>query len=358
MINFQSHKNTSFTLDGSLQIIWSKGNNVGKSAIFSALEAIVRIHKYNGQKIKSLIRYGENFSKIICKYHEIIIELHMFLQNETASYFFICEENGLRTKMQKAPKSLIDALDICYQEDIDYVLNMLEADKVQIIVDETSITNGILASIFFDAKLEDIKKNAIELVKKLSEDYSFYSYSLTINERNIANYSYNTAVDTFTDMKNDLYTIAKVLDNVPNYTKLNYSLPINSNQVSDWCICLKSVYSLYSSISKILYTKCLADFNLDIIDLFIKISTLDKITPLTKKIQNMKQLEDVYSLVSAMFHIIQQIKNIRYNLQYIHKDMYEIKDIEKTIQSSGRMVYCPIKGTVIFNNEKCIPYIE
>lgn len=358
LINFQSHKNTEFTLDGDLQIIWSKGNNVGKSAIFSSLDAIVRIHKYNGQKIKSLIRYGENFSKIICKYQEITVELHMFLQNDTAAYFFICEENGFQTKMERAPKSLIEALDILYQEDIDHVLNILEADKIQIIVDETSITDGILASIFFDAKLEDIKTNAAALVKKLSEDYSFYSYSLTINERNISNFSYNMAVDTFKDEKEKLYILAKLLDRVPDYNKMLSILPIRSDKVSSWIKALNSVSSLNNMVQELSSIKQVTNFDSNLITLFLNIAKLDTMLDSICSFSEISRVEQVYYGCSNLCELIIKVKKLRNNLQLLDDNTSEIRKITDDLKKSNRLVSCPIKGKVIFNNEKCIPYIE
>ena len=59
-----------------------------------------------------------------------------------------------------------------------------------------------------------------------------------------------------------------------------------------------------------------------------------------------------------MKKLIIKVKKLRNNLQLLDDNTSEIRKITDDLKKSNRLVSCPIKGKVIFNNEKCIPYIE
>lgn len=359
LINFQSYKEATFSLEGNLQIIWSHGNNVGKSAIFSALEAIVRIQKYSGQEMKSLIRWGEQTSSIICDYDNTHVELRIFLRNSTASYLFLQTENGICTEMTRAPKSLVDALDLMYQEDVDHVLNILEADKTQIIVDETAITDGIMASIFFDSRLEDVKINAADLLKQISADYSYFSQSLAINQRSIGSYSYNPSVDTFNEQKESLKKLALLMDTVPNFKKLGVYSLVRSEEIDDWSRTLNKMQSLLKGIQYLQNVQKItagvnqgfSDIYSSLMRLYLKLDPLRARDPLTEVIRCISMLQ----LLSSSAAKIDRYASLQEEISSRYK---EIAKLQETIEAHAKMVMCPVKGQVIYGNEKCVPYTK
>lgn len=361
-IDFQSYKDTKFSLYPGLNVIWSKGNNVGKSSIIRALEAITRIHKYSGQQIKDLIRWGQPVAYIVCEYDNCRTELKLFLRNSTASYSFSHYEDDDFIEMDRAPKVLLDALSIFYDEEIDYILNIIEADKVQVIVDETSLTEGIMSSILFDAKLEEIKENADALCRKINDDYSFYSYNLNLNKKNLEGKSYNTIVDTFNSEKNILYLLSDIIDTFPNYSQLKNFVNLDLQQPN---IILNNIVLLDYIYKKIqLLENPSVSINTELLNILlvlyknIKILYVFYSSKIAKETFNLHILSlslQYLTYINKLLNLIVSYTNTTVSLDSISN---LIKEKRNKLLQLGDIINCPIKGKVVYSDEKCIPYIE
>ena len=355
--NFQSHRSTIFTLTPGLQVIWAKGNNVGKSSIFRALECLVRVQRYKGQKIKSLIRWGTDVAKIICEYNGMTTELRLFRRNTTAGYLFVHTEDGFRTEMESAPKCLLDALDILYDQDVDHVLNVLEADKVQLIVDETTITDSIMSTIFFDSTVDTVKENSNRLMGILNEDYNFYCYKKTLAEENIGHKEYNTNVDSFRDEKDFLFRLATALEIVPNYSFLDNKSDTDLTNLQSIHTSLVALENILALLKKVHEGKVCIDIAMfhKYLDICVCLQrVLDNANGL-EKADIPQKLPDVLRNMVMLCSTLSRLDSLREEESNLTE---ELSHIQEKLDKAGRIVICPVKGRVVYSNEKCLPYSE
>ena len=178
LINIQSHKNTSIIIKPGLTLLVAKDNNVGKSTVFRALDLIAQVQNTKPEDIKSLIRCGCERGIISCEFDNQVVELHIFLRNTTVGYYFLHKKDNVVTQLDKAPADTIQALNLIAPTNINQTLNIVEADKYQVIIEEGGINDSVISFLFTDQMVEHIKENADVFNSMLLSDEKFYSITL------------------------------------------------------------------------------------------------------------------------------------------------------------------------------------
>lgn len=390
--NFQSHHNTSFKLSKGVNIIWSDWNNVGKSTIFRALDVLVRASKYTGQELKELIRWGKSEASIICEYDNNIVELLIFIRNTTASYKFIHTIDNNSIELTNAPNSLITKLDLLYDEKFDNVINIIEADKTQLVVQESNLTDGIMSTIFFDDRLEFMKENTSNFNKVLDENLAFYKHNKNALSRSISNQQLDTSVDMYNSDKPLLEKLVLICDCVSNYKNLRIRNITDIERDTKLLTVLTSLCHVHRIINatgdcvspkefrklQIVYKICTLN---NIMETLVKMRMLKEfkvyaITHMTltalmtlirfaKLLKVLRTVESELKTISNMYKYIMILNTLGTSIKnekHLSKDILSVKlaykELCEYIEKQSLILECPVKGRVIYSDEKCIPYTD
>ena len=357
LVNIQSHKNTSIVLKPGLTLLVAKDNNVGKSTVFRALDLIAQIHNSKPEDIIPLLRYGTEEGIISCEFDNQRVELHIFLMNSTIRYYFLHNKNNTITHLDRAPTELIHALNLIAPTDIKQTINMVEADKYQIVIEEGSVNDSIISFLFTDQMVEHIKENAAEFANILSGDNKFYSSNISREQKKLETLKYRPYVKEFDDTKEFLTKICTLIDKIPNYdglrklnlTSINTSLNEKQNELVellDSLLCHKKITAL---------SKSEVDFLINICDLIIVLGRLIKTLHLNsgQKIA----LDKIYSVLRK-FEYLDTLNNTLNNyIMYsnkLDKLLYEKSELTQQLSKILMTVNCPVKGKVFYNEKGCI----
>lgn len=354
LTNIQSHKNTCITLKPGLTLLVAKDNDVGKSTVMRALDLIAQIHHLKSEDIRPMLRYGAEEGIIHCEFDDQIVELHIFLSNTTVKYYFLQQKDGIVTQLDKAPKDLIQALNLIAPNDIDQTLNLIEADKYQVIIEEGNVNDSVISFLFTDQMVEHMKENAVLFSNLLNGDSSFYSNALEREKERLSSLNFNYYVDQFNEDKNLLTLMSHFIDALPNYRFLK-NPSVTSND-------LKTIEQLLdlSELVQSLKTPSLSSKNIEhLISIFNLITILNHLKEaLSFSAISKVNLEHLMDLLSSTQTLV-QFSNLLNQHQKLLQDTstlrIESSELFEQLSKSNVTVICPVKGEVLYHEKGCIP---
>lgn len=350
LTNIQSHKNTCITLKPGLTLLVAKDNNVGKSTIMRVLDLIAQIHHLKSEDIRPMLRYGVEEGIIHCEFENQIVELHIFLSNTTVKYYFLHQKDGIVTQHDKAPKELIQALNLIAPDDIEQTLNIIEADKYQVIIDEGNVNDSVISFLFTDQMVEHMKENAVIFSTLLSNDEKFYSLSFSKEKEKLSTLAFNPYAEQFHANKQILFLISKFVDALPNYQYLRkatvHTFPLKRlEQTLHFMELLKSIEVSQLSSKKVEYL-------LKISHLIIILEHLQQTSTITQYQSN--HLTRLLYYAQALFDFTALLKQY-WALNNETRELLSNKSqLLEQLSQSYKTVLCPVKGEVIYHEKGCL----
>ena len=166
--NIQSHAFTQFTLGPGLNFILADDNNVGKSTIFKTLTLVSKMPNVSNEDLTELLRVGESSGYASFVFRDVRVTFWMFRQSSgsISSFFELAHGDEVPVRSLSCPKDLLEALDIVVGDD-GQPINFNDADSVQLVVQDTSKNDEVLAKVLIDLRVEEIKEKSRRLFRQV-----------------------------------------------------------------------------------------------------------------------------------------------------------------------------------------------
>ncbi len=366
-VNIQSHEHTKFYLEPGLNFILAEDNNVGKSTIFKVLVCAMQLPKVDAVTPDELIRGGCTSGRASFTVEGNTHTLWLFRSSgKTQAFFETTYSDGATVRSAGAPTELREALDIVMSDD-GKVINFNDADSVQLIVQDTPKNDEVLARVLIDLRVENIKDNAVRLSQQLQQDYKIYQARLETAQYAVKSQHYCYAVDTFNQEKALLSTACSVLDVLEKSCSPLPSLPTLKD--GSELVAMESASGLIQTLSTILEcvhegTPKITEEDVNIVDcacsVLVKLCEVSSNVPnvrlagFSKSLSEVESIQDVLARLTRAVACMSDAFNASARMISIGKSMVEV---EQSISELGAVkhVQCPIKGEVIYTDEKCIP---
>lgn len=367
LLNIQCHQHTVFSLKPGLNFILSNDNNVGKSTIFKVLTFISKMPNVTGQDSSELLRVGEQRGYASFKFDDKHIVLWIFKDGDKMRTFFeINDADGVVTRAVSCPAKLLEALDIIRGDD-GTPINFNDADSVQLVVQDTPKNDEVLSRVLVDVKVEAIKQNMHQLSKQIVQDYRYATHNLEDVDMLVSTLQYNSDVDLFNEEKSMLNVLVQVVDSmsegcagIGKGTEKLYPSLEELTMLSR----LMEVYSVLSSLTfesicanvpNISEDKPCMSAALGLLGELVRVdlSVIGKSNILPSSIiSNMQRGLDVLSKLNSILYSVEKVCKFSSDLD---RNFKEQRDIYMELNRECEIIECPVKGSVYFSDEKCIP---
>lgn len=358
--NIQSHENTTFVLKPGINFILADGNNVGKSTIFKVLSRLAVAPNINSSKLFSLLRYGCNEALAAFKYDggRVVAKITKYDREAAKVFFEHVHADGEITRSVYCPSSLLDALGIVVSEQGN-IINFNDANSVQLISEVSPEADTIITHVMLDSRVESIKRVMSVLGREVSSDLKRLEASAEAYSDTVNNLEYLPIVDEFFDMKSKLEVVCRLGDGMPNISTHNCNLP-SSQEFS-------AVGNLLSMISNIPvgifspvgvpedYKKYAAIF-----EVVKKLEPLQHITDegMVASPDYLGYLKQGYFVASTLLSVVRGVEQVQSYQNRLGLLESELHNISHLLSSMSKRVVCPVKGEVLYTDEKCIPYSD
>lgn len=362
--NIQSHENTEFTLKPGLNFILSDDNNVGKSTIFKILLFAAKMPNVKSDDAEELMRGGcsEAYASFSFDTNTVILWFHKENNKAYRNFFEIRQQGNNTIRAVTCPDILLEALDFVLGTD-GQVINFNTADTVQLVAQDTPKNDEVLSKVLIDLRVERIKKNFQELSKRIYQDYRVHTSRAEDTERLLKSLTYLDITDSFHSDEKLLETAARVTDslvesiNMPAFT---------SHPASEELSELLTVYKMITVCSQIVDAGRATLSEIQIEDLktiqaaYKVLRIFDGIdlnligwTPevTSKTISNMKR---AVTLLNSLTGLMKFIVTAELAARDIEKLDNQRQQILSQLHACCKVVKCPVKGDVFYNDEKCI----
>lgn len=387
--NIQSHAHTEFEFHSGGNFILANDNNVGKTTIMSTIAMVPVLHRSSNESRLELLRVKESngYAQFVFDNNCVRMIISRRGESSTCGYFeqVDLDENGkpisdtIRT--DKAPDSLIAKLDLKLDANTDTPLNIVEADAVKIIIEQTEQGDQLLSQILLDPKVEQVKANLIQFYSRINTDKKYLAMQYTERQRYVSSIPFNPFVDTFKYDYPVIEAAAMLADRGTSplmKSELLDALPITEEQLlllgvaGDLAVAFSDLpnedeisitsdvlESICSSGELLLVTAELEDTNVigvpDTLDaaadLVSALATLPAERTLTLETES---ISDTNNIVQLLFRVKLSCEKVRDETLMIDKLEMDIHRILEEIYSSGALVDCPMRGKVIYG-ETCVP---
>lgn len=358
LCNIQSHEYTVIEFSPGLTFIASEENNVGKSTIFKVLQILPVASTVSPDKLSDLLRIGESKGYAMFEFDSMRVILWLLRQdNNKVVPIFQTEADGEVVQTSKCPPELLNALDIVYHSPTESVLNIIEADKVQLIVDEGKESDSIISSILIDYDVEQAKENLTKFHQKLyNDDKNFYA-QYEIVDSDLRELSYNMGAESYFEELHCLERIAEILDKGVVSFDSTY-IDIDTTPLS---ACLSVMEKLKAFLDcEWDYTPKIdipAEILATMQRAFVVSDNLSNIefipsTPVT--VERVSKMLRASGILDNLYKASFSVRAVSRSLDEEHKLLHDISSIREVLYSEAEIVQCPVKGKVVFADEECV----
>ena len=395
--NLQSHEDTAFTLEPGLNFILAHENNAGKSAIFRVLTAIAKAPKNSPGNLERLIRLGhrEATASFSWEGQRVIAYIQRDVAASTKMFFEHIFDDGETIRSTQCPEALCKALGFMFDGEGN-LINFNDADSVQLVAKCSVEADSIIAHVMLDSRVETIKENMRVLSRELQQDSRFLLKEKAHHEQMLQGTEYNLVADDFLESEEFLVAASRIADsqlqeirNMPDSTDINSfsrlgkfidiltdldpslqkleckaaELPV-SPEVIDTS--MRLISDMASADVRILSRPLPSGVGLDVIRRSCAIAeTLSDISETLPALEKRLPSEDQLAEIKSGQNIANTLASLGPLLYRLSKSSDEIKDmalvrqqIYNTMQAQGQDVMCPVKGRVLYTDEKCLSYFN
>lgn len=361
--NIQSHAHTEFSLKPGLNFILANDNNVGKSTIFKAILFASRVPRVSNLEAREILRVGEQQGYISFAFDNQRVILWIFRESKDSIkvFFEIRHPDGSTTRSSSCPKELLEALDIVQGSD-GVAVNFNDADSVQLVVQDTSKNDEVLARVLVDLRVEAIRENVKKLSKEITMDYRSVQDKYDYTTRSLAKLRYNESVDLFNDERSLLAAAAEALDLLDAGCVFSTESDVQLEDLDVFGDALQLATELEPL--KFIETECLDELRGEIEMINEALATVTLLVDVhfsdtsTSALENLPQIQNALEALGVLSSITQAFYGANNAVQAryaVRKAEWHMKSIAQTFKESCQIVNCPIKGEVYYSAEECIP---
>lgn len=360
--NCQSWEDSTIEFSTKKPNILIADNNTGKSVIMKMLKITANPKVYSASERKELIRYGEDSAMLVCAFDDGAVSMTIVYPERVIYRFRQNEEQSFAT-YSEPPQIMLDHLGLITNKNIDFIANIIDMDQDLFLVNTKSSGNVAMLKLLAEEpilgevlqKIEELSpriKDEIRLTTLHSSDLesslSRCKYididlleativkaeiTLTLYDRLIELYSQSDVLSTIvfdnTDYDNQLLKLDCLLE-------CKHILDAVDSLMYD-----SADYTGYFELARIMACSC-------------EIS--DKFACLNYDSTDYSTISNYVSLQGSILQCYKELQDYEMYMQQLEEQETEIKEIRKEISQSGKVIQCPIKGDVLFIDEKCVPY--
>lgn len=364
-VNIQSHEHTRFCLEPGLNFILAEDNNVGKSTIFKVLMCAMQWPKVDSVTPNELVRGGCSSAHATFTVEGTAYTFWLFREGTQVRAFFETRySDGAISRSNEAPAELRDAFDIVLGDD-GQVLNFNDADSVQLIVQDTAKNDEVLARVLVDANVETVKENAMKLASQIQQDYKLLQARHESAVYAVSTMHYCDAVDTFKSDYPLMNSASRVLDTieVPCLSLRAIPNPPVMKSVEQ----IQSALALYRELREISCLESKKSVTLkeeEITECGTAVKVLGILERLVHSVPDrqvggmsleLDKVSRALSVLTRLTEVLAKMANAANAAARSVTNDKEIKELEAELAASSVKVICPVKGEVLFTDEKCIP---
>lgn len=358
--NIQSHEHTRLTLKPGINFIISPDNNVGKSTIFGVLNALIEVSTCGGSALdlNNLLRVNTDSGYAMFLFDDVQVVFWLLRKDKSnVTFLFQTTIDGHTAQSADPPQILLDALDIHGNLLTKSVHNILEADKVQLIVDEGKQCDEIIQSVLIDESVEKAKENISVIYSKAQQDKRLTTQRLGHIEDNLTSIQYNTTVDSFLKDLPILESLDEILDSdIPEKVDILEFPELPRMRAGLFVLTLLSDIRSTSTDSFVNIdeeTLMCIKASVEVLQLL----ELIQCTPSGSSIDSRELLKlggalEVYNNFSVVKKFLD---TSRYISRELSKDEYSYKLLMEDLLFNNKIVVCPERGEVIYCGNECVP---
>lgn len=360
--NLQSHENTRFTLKPGMNFILADGNNVGKSTIFKVLSRIAKAPNVAASKIMPLIRYGCSEAIAAFKFDgETVIARFTKYEREAAKVFFEHHhEDGEITRSVVCPGALLDALGIVVGENGE-IINFNDANSVQLISEVSPEADTIITHVMLDPKVEAIKRNIYALGREVNVDARDLDREIKSLTQSIGECTFRPSVAEFFEKQELLEALCGLCDALPSITADCEKVPGLQDiefyrDVIELCSQVEGLAMMTASSSSV------GDIR-DVADLVEVLRGLQGIPDAVESLQRtsvspaeLEKCRQLNTVISKLLVAVRSAEKVQTHSRRLDTLQQERQQVLESLQQNTRQIDCPIKGRVLYTDEKCVPY--
>lgn len=364
-VNIQSHEHTRFSLEPGLNFILAEDNNVGKSTIFKVLMCAMQWPKVDSVTPNELVRGGCSSAHATFTVDGTAYTFWLFREGTQSRAFFETRySDGTISRSNEAPAGLRDAFDVVLGDD-GQVLNFNDADSVQLIVQDTTKNDEVLARVLVDVNVETIKENSMKLASQVQQDYKLLQARHESAAYAVSTMHYCDAVDMFKSEYPSLESTSRVLDTIETPCVALRTIPAPPDMKSIGQV--QSALTLCEELHEISRLEAKRVGSVKEEELNECAAAIKAHGVLSELVHNVpdrqigtigSELTEVSRALSVLFKltdILAKMANAANAAARSVTNNKEIKELETELAASCVKVICPVKGEVLFTDEKCIP---
>lgn len=393
LINCQSWKDVTISLSKGLNAIIAE-NNTGKSVLFKLLKTTACPNFYDSEERSKLVRWKEECAQIYYLFSDDSCGVVKVFPNKVIyGYTEKFSTQAFYTQQDVPIPEILDKLALIVDSNEEFIANILDLDQSLLLVDSNTKANYNLIKLLTEHK--DLKR-LIPLFNNKKDIYS-EKYQETANivqrlEKKLSNISYvdidglsseiesseailrvlNTLLRTYSledslvnldidmldfDFLIDISTMGgyieefllvdfNILFNEIDYSfipSIDFGVSLESELNDINGVDLDNLYSYDENSIKICEIAITLEAEISAIDVVpVDISDVDI------RLSSINILESFVSVDALFSSAIEQSSK----LKFLESDMIYI---EEKLNVDGLEVNCPIYGSVIYSNGKCIP---
>lgn len=361
----QSWEDTTIDLSTEKPNILIADNNVGKSVVFKMLKITVFPKIYTAEERRDLIRYDAECAILTCLFDDDAIGMTLVFRDRVLYRFKRVEDTGFVT-YSEFPEIYREHLSIIKSDKSNnFIVNIIDTDQDINLVNTKSAGNvEILKLLAEEPTLSEVLikiNNATVPLKETEKQLRIQKINL---EHSLEGYTY-TDVDA---LEADISKGDQLLKILEILLKLYDLIDKISGYITDYC----DYGSLLQMIEimqrlQLVYEK-LPSCNFDDTDYKYIIATVETLSVLFNISEKLNKVEyesldlDSIALVLETLQIncdlSQKLQTLTEVQQRLLTSSAEAQEIKKQIDNSGFVIQCPIKGEVLYLNDKCLPYSD
>lgn len=341
-------------------------NGVGKSVLFKMLKLTANPNAYSKEERRDIIRYGEDCAQIVFAFDDGSVGC-TFVYSTRVVYYYKRSNASSFESFNSPPQELLDAIGLITNSTSKFVANILDTDQDLFLVESDSAGNiELLQKLADHPVLKEVLLKVNDEIDILTAKKHTVDIQMDTLERSLQDYTY---VDT--DKLEVVINLAEsevcLLQELQNY-KLSLEKIASAlidttdyyNVLQQFDI-LQQLVVLRDNMHKLSFDSKDYAFILSKISVILELCTIsDRIKV---KIPESIDFSQKIQLLDCLLELIEQLSKIQENntivvsckedIDILQKDISYIKG---EIDSSGLVMNCPVKGKVIYTDEKCIPY--
>lgn len=364
--NCQSWEDITLNLSTNSLNVFVAENGVGKSVLFKMLKLTANPNAYSREERKDLIRFGEDCAQIVYAFDDGVVGCTFVYSNRVLYYLRQSSEASFEA-FNEPPEELLFRLGLITNSSSKFVANILDTDQDLFLVESDNAGNiELLQKLADHPVLKEVIHKINDEIDLLTAQKHVVDIQLDTLEHTLKDYKYVDTMKLESDIERADYEIA-ILQELSLYKASLQNISDALIDHTDYNVLLQQFSLLqnlliiesnlvFLQVDRTDYVKLLQQ-----IDLLQQLLVLNQnlFTRLPEKIDysaKVQYLDTVATLLELLEDLKQRADDLLCQNSYADELQQKVTLLRQQITASGLVIDCPMKGKVIYADEKCIPY--